>query len=246
MGLVMQVSRADIIAYCKKEILQQQGFKTSRNISADVELGPIKYAFPNQIFPTGVIHEFISTTAEGSAASSGFVTGIVSALMKKKGISIWISAHRNIFPPALPVFGITPDNIIFIDLNREKDIQWVLEESLKCEGLAAVVAELPELNFTVSRRLQLAVEKSRVTGFILRHCPKWNNTTACVSTWQITSMPGHLPDGIPGVGPPRWNVNLVKVRNGIPGHWQIEWSGNSFRHIDENKPDVVQPHKKAV
>jgi protein ImuA len=37
------------------------------------------------------------------------------------------------------------------------------------EGLAAVVAEIQELSFMTSRRLQLATEQSGVTGFMLRH-----------------------------------------------------------------------------
>jgi len=242
----MHLSKADIISRCRQDILTWQGCKKSGRNVADIDLGPIRLAFPTNVFPTGAIHEFLSSSPEDAAASSGFVSGIVSVLMKSKGISIWISAHRNIFPPALPVFGIMPDRIIFIDLDREKDIQWVLEEALKCEGLSAVIAELPELNFTVSRRLQLAVEQSRVTGFILRHNPRWINTTACVSSWEITQIPGQLVGGMPGVGPPRWNVNLVKVRNGKPGHWQMEWFNNGFRHIDENNLAIVQPQKKAV
>jgi len=41
-----------------------------------------------------------------------------------------------------------------------------MEEALKCESLSAVIAETPEISFTVSRRLQLAVEQNRVTSFI--------------------------------------------------------------------------------
>jgi protein ImuA len=102
---------------------------------------------------------------------------------------------------------------------------------LKCEGLAAVVGELSQLDFTVSRRLQLAVEQSRVTGFILRVNPRQLTTTACVTRWQITSLPSVLPGEIPGVGFPRWNVQLLKVRNGKPGNWKIEWNAGKFRHV---------------
>lgn len=41
----------------------------------------------------------------------------------------------------------------------------VMEEALKCGGLAAVVGEVQDISFTASRRLQLAVEQSGVTGF---------------------------------------------------------------------------------
>jgi len=36
---------------------------------------------------------------------------------------------------------------------------------------------------------------------------------------------------MPGVGFPRWNVELLKVRNGKPGTWQVEFSAGRFRHL---------------
>src|SRR5450631_649056 len=98
-----------------------------------------------------------------------------------------------------------------------------MEEALKCEGLAAVAGEIPHIDFTASRRLQLAVEKSSVTGLLLRHRPRQLNTIACVARWQINPLPSELEDDLPGVGFPRWNVELLKVRNGKPGAWQMEW-----------------------
>jgi len=106
-----------------------------------------------------------------------------------------------------------------------------MEEALKCEGLAAVIGEIKELSFTASRRLQLAVEQSRVTGFIIRNNPRTITTTACVTRWKITALSSELEDGLPGVGFPRWNVDLLKVRNGNPGKWQIEFNAGRFRHI---------------
>jgi protein ImuA len=64
-----------------------------------------------------------------------------------------------------------------------------VEEALRCNRLAAVVAEIGELSFTASRRLQLAVEQSRVTGFILRLKPRNLTSTACVTRWRVTSLP---------------------------------------------------------
>jgi hypothetical protein len=36
---------------------------------------------------------------------------------------------------------------------------------------------------------------------------------------------------MPGVGFPGWNVELLKVRNGKPGSWQIEWAESRFQNI---------------
>ena len=227
----MPGTKADIIAQLQKDILPLQGFRPILNNSAlDTGLGLIRTAFPNSSFPLGAVHEFISSGSEDTAATTGFVSGILASLMRKNGACIWIASQRTIFPPALRSFGIAPDKIIFIDLKKEKEILWAMEEALKCEGLSAVVGEIKELSFTASRRLQLAVEQSKVTGFVLRNDPRSINTTACVTRWKITSLPGELADGIPGVGFPHWNVDLLKVRNGKPGTWQITYAAGRFRH----------------
>jgi protein ImuA len=230
--LFMTPTKEHIIAQLQKEILPLQGLQhRSADAALRMHLGPMKYAFPNWQFPLAAVHELISNDKERSTVSAGFISPIIAALMCNSGATIWISASRNIFPPALQSFGISPDRIIFIDLKKDKDVLWATEEALKCGGLAAVVSELPELSFTASRRLQLAVEQSRVTGFILRNKPKQLGTTACVTRWQISSMPSSTIDDLPGIGFPRWNVDLLKVRNGKPGSWQIEWNGKDFNHI---------------
>ena len=230
----MTGSKADIIAQLQRDILPLQGFRPAlKNRTLDAGLGPINKAFPDASFPVGAVHEFISNNIEDAAATSGFVAGLISTLMQGNGALIWISASRTIFPPALKSFGIPPERIIFIDLQKEKEIMWAMEEALKCKGLSAVIGEMQELNFTASRRLQLAVEQSRVTGFILRRNPRSINTTACLTRWQITAAQSQLAEGMPGVGFPRWNVELLKVRNGYPGKWQIEFVAGRFRHISK-------------
>src|SRR5690606_40358249 len=49
------------------------------------------------------------------------------------------------FPPGLKRFGVEPDRVIFIDLKREKDVLWAMEQGLKCSTLSAVVGELQEI-----------------------------------------------------------------------------------------------------
>jgi protein ImuA len=228
--------KSDIITRLKKEILQLQGLKNKLSPGEENILpAPIKYSFPGDVFPGGAIHEFISSNAEEGAASSGFLAGLLSSLMQNHGIAIWISTSQKIFPPALKGYGIRPDKIIFVCVRNENEILWCTEEALKCDGLAAVIAEIKDLNFTESRRFQLAVEQSRVTGFIIRHCPGKLNITASVTRWQIRSLPGYFDDDMPGVAFPRWQVELLKVRNGKPGNWEMEWREGKFRHVEKQE-----------
>lgn len=233
----------DIIAQLQKEILPLQGFKpVSQHITG---LGPIDHAFHTRSFPLGAVHEFICQNPEGSAATGGFITGLLSLLMHTGGVSLWIGTSPMVFAPSLKYFGVEPDKIIFIRVQKEKDVWWCMEEALKCEGLVAVIGEIKELSFTASRRFQLAVEQSGVTGFAIRNNSGKPGTNACLTRWQITSLPSIAGHQIPGVGFPRWNVELLKVRNGKPGSWHIEYIDGQFRFMTHVVPLVRAQQRKT-
>ena len=86
-----------------------------------------------------------------------------------------------------------------------------------------------------SRRLQLVVEKSHVTGILLRKGVRKVNITACSTRWQIRPVRSQLRPGMPGVGHPRWRVELLKVKNGYPGSWTVEWKTQQFQMVQEAK-----------
>ncbi|WP_342087569.1 ImuA family protein [Dyadobacter sp. OTU695] len=223
----------------QEDILALQGFRTpvgARRI--DFGLGVMDASFPNHSFPTGAVHEFISNDPESVAATTGFIAGLLGKLMGEYGVSLWIGIRPMVFATALKTFGLEPHRVIFIDLAREKDVIWAVEEALKCESLAAVVGELREITFTESRRLQLAVERSRVTGFLHRNNPRAVNTLACVSRWQITPMASRLEEGMPGVGHPCWRVQLQKIRNGEPGEWEMQWTAGRFEYLPIEIPQT--------
>src|ERR1700749_3475297 len=131
----MPDTKSDVISRLRKDILRWEGFKPPQAGNADTfGLGVVESAFPNGVFPTAAIHELLCPTPEQAAATSGFMTGILATLMKQGGACLWISTSRKLFPSALIAFNVEPDRMIFIDLQREKDVLWVMEEALKCEG----------------------------------------------------------------------------------------------------------------
>lgn len=238
--------KSDIIQRLQNEILPLQGYRSALGKSSlKIDLDAINTAFPNGVFPLGAIHEFLVNGAGDKAATSGFVTSILSSLMKEDGVVMWISAGRTIFPPALTFFNIDAHRVIFVDLTNRRDVAWAVEEALQLSGLAAVIGEVQELDFTTSRRLQLAVEKSQVTGFILNNSKKNNNTNASLCRWQIRSAPSIAIDELPGIGYPCWNVQLLKVRNGRPGSWQMSWMNGRFSTVNNKQVIVKELHKKT-
>jgi protein ImuA len=192
--------------------------------------------FPWRSFPLGGVHEFLCTDRKDVSPTAGFIAGLISHLIGKEAVTLWISTSRRLFPPGLPTFGLNPESFIFLDLASERDVAWAMEEALKCPALSAVVGEIRDIDFTASRRLQLAVEQSRVTGFVIRTNPRRITTTACVSRWRITSLPS-VSDELPGLGFPVWKIELLKMRNGRPGSWVVKWMNEEF--IEEQSQIAV-------
>lgn len=234
--IIMDANKKETISQLRRDILLLQGLRPLVAGQADTfGLGQIEAAFPNGVFPTGAIHEFICEAPEHAAATGGFIAGILSKLMSSGGACLWISRSRAVFPPALKTFGVEPDRIIFVTLPRERDTLWAMEEALKCEGFAAVACELNEISFSQSRRLQLVVERSKVTGVIIIGDSKRINATASAARWRIKPLPSVQEEGMPGVGLPKWQVELIKVRNGNPGSFELGWKAGRFIPMDTEK-----------
>lgn len=228
----MSAANSHIIAALQKEILLHTACKLNlQDHALPAELYFLKEHFPLSVFPTAVIHEFIYNH-DDAAATRGFVSGLLSSCISSNGVVIWIGLQTTVFPSVLQCFNIEPAQVIFIRPANEKELLWVTEEALKCEGLRAVIAELNSLSFPHSRRFQLAAEKSKVTGFVLIPESK-SLTNTCVSRWKISSLPSEPHDDrLPGVGFPKWKIELRKMRNGKPGEWEVEWIGGHFKKVN--------------
>ena len=237
--------RVGIRATLQSDILRLEGFKPANSPAVDLGLGPLRMAFPNATFPLGCVHEFLAGRLEDAAATKGFIAGLLSSLMGNSRTSLWVSSSKTVFPPGLCSFGIHPDRFIFVDVQKDNDVLWVIDEALRCGAIAAIVGELRDLSFTTSRRFQLAVEQSKVTGFLIRTCSGKVNTTACVSRWRITSLASDTIDDLPGIGFPKWRVELLRIRNGKAGVWDLQWAQGSFKQYRQPEHTEHNPFVSA-
>jgi protein ImuA len=230
------LSKSEIIDNLRIDLLKLQGFKQPSGISKNTGLGPIAKAFPRSTFPLGAVHEFLSSSQETVASTTGFVAGVISSIVGQDGAALWVCRSRSIFPPALKFFGIDPDHIVFIDLKNDKQSIWALDEALKCKALSVVVGEVNDVDFKMSRRFQLSVEKSQATGFIIRNNPRQVTANAFVSRWRVAPLVSESLE-LPGVGFPKWKVELLRMRNGKEGVWEVQWINDQFV-ISEIKENV--------
>lgn len=183
--------------------------------------------FPQRRFPTRVIHECLVDCTSSFAAGIGFVFALAPALNRFQKPTAFISMKDFPYPPALLDFGINPSLLLHISCRPGKQLLSTLEECLRSEALGLVIGCCDKMDFTASRRLQLAAEKGS-TGFIFRAERKTGLHSAAACRWKINSLPGSDEEKVPGLSHPRWEASLLKLRNGRPGRWILQYRGGQI------------------
>jgi protein ImuA len=174
----------------------------------------------------GALHE-VAGGANGAldgAAAALFAAGI---LARTHGQILWCVTRRDLFAPAIALAGLHPDRVIYAEAGSEKAILACFEEGLRHGGLAGVVAEVARLPMTPSRRLQLAAESTGTIGIAIRRWRRqteaadFGQPTASTTRWRVTALPSS-PLPVPGVGRPRWLVELIRARAGECADFEVE------------------------
>jgi len=174
----------------------------------------------------GALHE-VAGGGDGAihgAAASLFAAGIAA---RTRGKVLWCLTHPDLFAPALAQAGLVPDRVIYVEAVDEKSVLICFEEGLRHGGLGAVVAEVARLSLTASRRLQLAAESSGTIGIAIRRWRRpaeaadFGQPTASVTRWRVSVLPP-TPLPVPGVGRPRWQLELIRCRAGESADIEVE------------------------
>jgi len=214
----MTAARDRVISELKDRIASLEGNATRKLGRLAFGVPEIDAALPGGGLAYGAIHEFAgggAGTVDGAAAAL-CVAGIAA---RTKGPVLWCLTRPDLFFPALMQAGLHPDRVIFAEADREQDVLESMEEGLCYGGLGAVVGEIVRLPMVASRRLQLAAEKTGTMGLVVRRWRRqveasdFGQPTASTTRWRVSVLPSEeLP--VPGVGRPRWLLELMRVKAG--------------------------------
>lgn len=122
--------------------------------------------------------------------------------------------YGRIYAPGLLGSALSPEDFIFINVPKERDLALVLEECVRVPHIAAVVGEGPAPDFTASRRLTLAAQESHVPCLILNTGGEIR-ASAAATRWRIAPIAGP-PDPLDPNGPglAAWSITLARARGG--------------------------------
>jgi protein ImuA len=200
-------------------------------------------ALPDHGLAPGAVHELLPASQGDFAATLGFGLGLLTRLTRLRPRSVlWIAPSREtsrqgfVYPVGFAAFGFDPNRLNYLVVEKTQDVLWALEEGLESGALAAVIGILPakdkSYDFTASRRLSLRAASSGVTAFLVRHHTSADKPTAAVTRWSVAAQPSaplrRRGLFMPGIGPPRWQISLVRCKRGRPRHWLVEWDHETF------------------
>jgi len=162
--------------------------------------------------------------------------GFLLAQLRPNKPLLWVQDRMailesgRIHPPGLP-----RQDLIHVEARDARDALWAMEEGLRCSGLSAVVGEIwgdpKALDFTATRRLAVAAERSGVAAFLIRlggHA----NLSGARMRWRIASAPSlanELDPKAPGL--PAWDAELFRARGMQPGRWSVAYEADRLHLV---------------
>ena len=194
-------------------------------------IAAIDRALPGGGLARAALHEILGAVGdeEDGALAAAFAARILGQLIGiGDDLVLWCLARPDLYGPGLTAQGLDPGRVVLVQAPRDAEILWAMEEGLRAPGILAVVGEIGSLPAVASRRLQLAAEHSGITAFLLR---RWRDggqaareralPNAAVTRWRIAALPSRAAPGEPGVGQPRWRVELLRCRGGDSASWEM-------------------------
>jgi protein ImuA len=136
-------------------------------------------ALPQGGFTRGSLVEWLSADAGGGA--SLFAIAAAHQAQRAGGAVVVIDRDFGFYPPAAMPWGLDLASTIVVHPRSEADERWALDQALRCEHAAAVIAWPRRLDGRTFRRLQLAAEASGATGLLVRPAaaarrePSWSH-----------------------------------------------------------------------
>ena len=177
------------------------------------------WSLPRPIRPT------LSELFAGHPRDGGWAGFLLAQVEPGKPL-LWVQERMAIleagllYPP-----GLACRDLIHVTARDARSALWAMEEGLRCAGLGAVIGELwgdpAALDFTATRRLAVAAERSGVPAWLVRLGGAANLSGARMR-WRIASRPslGH-PFDPRAPGALAWDAELFRARGIAPGRWAL-------------------------
>jgi protein ImuA len=160
----------------------------------------------------GSLVEWLSD--EPGCGAGVFALSAAREAQRDGGALVVVDRSGAFYPPAAAARRLDLTSLVVVHPANDRDEQWALDQALRCEHVAAVLAWPRRLDDRAFRRLQLAAETSGAMGLLLRPSsaerePSWADVRILVT--PRSSQAGW-----------RLGLRLLYCRRRFQDEWEID------------------------
>ena len=193
----------------------------------------------------------LSEVFAGNGRDAGAVGFALAQVTSDKPL-LWVQDRMSILATGRPYPPGFDAEFIHVETRDAKSALWAMEEGLRCSALQAVIGEIwgspAALDFTATRRLAVAAERSGVAAVMLLFASAPNLSGARMR-WHAASRPSlcHPHDPL-APGAPAWSLDLFKARGAHPGRFDVAHEADGFHPLaalGDGEQGQAQVHRRA-
>lgn len=220
-----QAGTTDALERLSREValLERGGRKASVSSVLSTGCSDMDALLPQGGYEPGSVIEYLRRTP-ACGASHLALAAAAAAMKPSGGFLVIVDPDKQFYPPALAGHGIDLAKVIFVRPDSVADTIWSIDQALRTDAVAAVVAEVNCLDDRSARRLQLAAQRGGGLGLLLRRAAARGAPSWAEVQWVVKPAMG---DGRTHSGAPinnratapvrRIDVQLARLRGGNPG-----------------------------
>jgi len=227
--------RAAIVDELRRRLPRMEGVSaTARTLPFG--LAALDGHLPQGGLTLGALHEVAPQAHGDTPAAFGFMVALLAHLSERPNKSrpvLLVSSPRALADHGRPHghglqhLGLDPARLILIETRNEPQALWAVEEAVRSAVPAAVAGAIGKLDLKTSQRLQLAAGETGLPLVVLRPAQA-DEASAAATRWRIGAAEA-ARDRFGLVTHTRWNVRLVRCRNGRTGEWLMELDHAAYR-----------------
>lgn len=231
----MAAHQLQVVEQLRSQLRTSQPTVSDRNIIS-TGFNSLDRILPDRGIPAGSLIEWVSDGPGVRTTSVAIKTG--SQFLNRPGAFAIVDPLQCLCATSLPHLGLPLNRLLLVrpkdsqKLSRQAastnyhlpgesraDALWSLEQLARCTGVSVVLTWIDRLSSTAQRRLQLAVEHSGATVFLIRpqtvlNQPTWADLRFHVKTCSQPAM----CDEDTAMIESNLEVTLVRSRNSVHKH----------------------------
>lgn len=214
---------SSVVEQLRRQLLRSQVTHSTQTI-VSTGYPAFDQLLPASGLPSGSVIEWI--TDEPGLRATTIALKCVAGLLKQPGALAVVDPFNEFHAMSLEHLGIPLARLLLVrpcattsttttSQTQRSDALWTLEQLARCPGVRVVITWVDRLSSTAQRRLQLAVEKSGVTVFLMRPTSALHQTSWADLRFHVQSASQTATDRT------YMTVQLVRSKNSVRCHGQV-------------------------